>query len=48
LRPRYNIVPASAINVACGSFEKINVPGRGDDDASLIEPIEAIFAGSLT
>jgi hypothetical protein len=28
--------------------KEVNVPGRGDDDASLIEPVEAISAGSLT
>jgi hypothetical protein len=28
--------------------KEANVPGRGEDDASLIEPVEAISAGSLT
>jgi len=28
--------------------KEVNVPGRGDDDASLIEPVEAISTGSLT
>ncbi|MGA7658229.1 MAG: hypothetical protein WCA96_15830 [Methylocella sp.] len=28
--------------------KEVNVPGRGDDGASLIEPVEAISAGSLT